>query len=116
MEEESLMISKMQLRISVAAIMITIIASVIGVTLYITSIEREQALLKGRMDAFDSYGSKIAREAENEVAKLEARQQSDIAVVEQKLKNIEYMLSVNNTMLSELKIALNEHKKETQKP
>lgn len=124
-KDESVSVSKLQLIISVAAIMITIVGSVIAVTMYINSIERRQSIVEGRLDAFDKYGSGPARDAVSLAATVSNKQVSDMAAIDLKLDNLKLTLQNNSVILAEVradvrdvskvKVILDEHIRQTGK-
>ena len=111
-KDDVVSVSKLQLWISVASIMLLIIGSVVAVTTYINSIDRRQSILEGKMDAFKEYGSATAMRAKSEVDIVAARQFSDTVLVNEKLKRIEELLMENKTVLSEVRADLKTHLKE----
>jgi hypothetical protein len=111
---------------------ITIALSVVGtgvttgvvVTRYLGDLEKNQAILDGRVSAIEKYGTLQANEALKEAAGAKTaaslvavQRASDMAIITTQLEGIKSLIVSNNTVfsaaISDIKTELKEHIKET---
>jgi len=104
-------VNKIQLWLAIIAILISVIGSAVGCTMYINSIERRQSILEIRVEAFEKYGSGPARDAILMSTTVASKQISDMAQIDLKLKNLELVIHNISTTLTEVRADVKENLK-----